>query len=296
MEKLLLIGASGFLGRKLMPLLAPYFEVIGTHHSQTSVPGISVDITNLPQVAKVMEEINPSIVILAAALADMDKCETDRELAIRLNVRGVENVAACCRNRLLIYYSSDAIFDGLHGNYREDDSPNPVNFYGETKLRGEQAVKKLPHHLILRTCFIYSDQPESPKFISWVIRNLSEGKAVKVASDLITTPTFIDDLAHATLVLLQKKCRGIYHVAGATALSCYEMALYIAQKWGFDTALIHPVQRRELPWKAARAERATLNISKLQREGIMMSTFEQGMEKLWESHRKMIIHQFRGGQ
>ncbi len=285
MEKILLIGASGFLGRKLLPLLSSQYEVVGTAHTrihteenQASIP---LDITNPENVRHFMEEINPSIVILAAALADMDKCETDKELAVKLNVTGVENVANCCRNRVLVYYSSDAVFDGVKGNYHENDAPNPVNFYGETKLRGEQAVKNLPNYLILRTSFIYSDQPHSPKFIPWLIRNLAEGKSVNVASDLTTCPTFIDDLAQATLMLLRKNCRGVYHVTGASALSCYDMALYIAQKWGFNKTLIRPVKRIELLWKAPRAEFATLNISKLKREGIMMSSFEQGMEKIW---------------
>lgn len=292
-DKVLIVGASGFLGNKLLTLFHTEFEVFGTYYSHNKEQinekshlkeNISLDITDPEQVKDVIEKINPKIVILAAALADMDRCETDHDLAVRINIMGVENVVRNCQNRLLVYYSSDAIFDGIRGNYSEDDLPNPVNFYGETKLRSEQIVKTLPGYLILRTSFIYSDQPESPKFIPWLIRNLAQVKPVKVAQDLTTCPTFIDDLAYATLALLQKKCHGVYHVAGASALSCYDMALYIAQKWGFDTALIHPVKRTELPWKAARAEQATLNLDKLKAAGIIMSTFEKGMEKLWESH------------
>lgn len=288
-EKLLIIGASGFLGRKLLPLLSSAYEIVGTannrFHAEENQGQILLDITNPEQVREVIEQVNPSLVILAAALADMDTCETDKDLAVKLNVTGVGNVARCCQNRLLVYYSSDAIFDGIRGNYGEEDLPNPVNFYGETKLRSEQIVKTLPGYLILRTSFIYSDQPESPKFIPWLIRNLAQGKPVQVVQDLTTCPTFIDDLAQATRALLQKKCHGVYHVAGASMLSCYDMALYIAQKWGFDTTLIRPVKRSELPWKAARAEQATLNIDKLKAAGISMSTFEQGMQQLWEKWR-----------
>lgn len=283
MEKILLIGSTGFLGKKLRSLLASRYEIIGTGYSraQENNATITLDITNPENVKEVIEKINPGIVILAAALADMDRCETDKDLAIKINVTGVKNVVNCCLNRVLVHYSSDAVFDGIRGNYHEDDTPNPVNFYGETKLRGEQMVKTLPNYLILRTCFIYSDQPNSPKFIPWLIRNLSQGKKANVATDLVTRPTLIDDLAKATLLLLQKKCRGTYHVAGASALSCYQMAIYIVKRWGFDQSLVRPVKRAELPWKAPRGEHATLNIDKLRAEGITMSTFEQGIEKIW---------------
>ena len=287
-DKVLIIGASGFLGRKLMPLFSSFsskYEVIGTSNSSIQEGTLTVDITNPQQVQTAIEKVNPNIIILTAALANMDRCETERDLAARINVTGVENVVRYCQNRLLVFYSTDAVFDGLKGNYRENDPVNPMNFYAQTKLQGENLVKTLPDYLLLRTCMQYTDQKESPKFIPWLIRNLSQGKTVNVATDHIITITFIDDLAKATLQLIQKKCRGIYHVAGGSALSCYDMAIYIAQKWGFDKSLIHPVTRAQLPWKAARAEKATLNISKLRKEGISMLTFEQGMEKLWESSR-----------
>ena len=280
--KVLVIGASGFLGRRLLDLFFPEFEVFGTSYSKLQDQYIPLDITNPEQVQEVIRKVNPQIIILPAALTDLDRCETDRNLAVNINVTGVENVVRWCQNRVLVYYSTDAVFDGVQGNYREEDQPHPVNFYGETKLRAENIVNRLPEYLILRTCMLYS-QGDGPKFINWLIRNLSQGKGVNVATDLTTTPTFIDDVVKATLALLQKKCGGVYHVAGESALSCYDMATHIAKKWGFDQSLIHPVKRAELPWKAARAEQATLDISKLRKEGINMLTFEQGMQKLWEA-------------
>ncbi len=293
MEKILLIGASGFLGQKLKKVLSTSFEVVGTSYSQYDSPQydtqtVFLDITNTQNIKEVMEKVNPKIVIVTAVFANMDRCETEKNAAIETNVIGLKNVVDHCQNRLLVYYSSDAIFNGVHGNYHENDSPDPVNFYGETKLRGELIVKTLPRYLILRTTLLYSDQLDSPKFIPWLIRNLSEHQKVKVAVDLTTNPTLIDDLANATLSLIHLKRRGIYHVAGASALSCYEMALYIARKWGFDSSLISPVPRKDLPWKAARAENATLCIDKLKEEGIKMSTFEEGMEKINEAVQQIV--------
>lgn len=283
MGKILIIGANGFLGQKLLQILSPRFDVVGTWHSRETSGTVFLDVTNAQQVQEVIEKNNPTIVIFAAVFADMDRCETEKAAAIETNVTGIKNVARYCQERLLIYYSTDAIFNGMKGNYCEDDSPDPVNFYGETKLRGEYIVKTLPQHLILRTSFLYSDQLQSPKFIPWLIRTLSQQKTVNVATDLTTNPTLIDDLADATISLIRKKRCGTYHVAGASALSCYDMALYIAQKWGFDQSLIHPVKRKDLLWKANRAENATLCIDKLHTEGIHMSTFEEGIEKIRKS-------------
>jgi len=123
----------------------------------------------------------------------------------------------------------------------------------------------------------------APKFINWLIRNLNENKKVNVVIDLFATPTLIDDLATASLELVRKDRTGIYHVAGATALSCYEMATTVAEVFGFDKSLINPVKDIELKRAAKRPKFSTLNISKLEQEGILMSTFEQSIRKIRES-------------
>ncbi len=294
-DPVLIIGASGFLGRTLLRSYPPGGEVWGTWHSRSKRPlprlhssprDIFLDITNPEQVEEVIGRINPGIILLSAALADIDRCETDRHLALNTNVRGAENVVRCCRNRLLVYYSTNAVFDGFREDCREEDQPRPINFYGETKWKAEAIIQNLPQHLILRTAMLYTDDWDGPKFINWLIRNLSQGTAVKAATDFIMNPTFIHDLATATFALLQKKCRGLYHVAGGSTLSCYEMALQIVPKWGFDPSLVQPVTRAELPWRAPRPEKASLNIEKLKNEGINMLTFEQGLEKVWEASRE----------
>lgn len=292
-QKVLIIGASGFLGSKLLPEFSAdaEFEAMGTSYSQSKTytlnkpqmgQTISLDITNSEKVKEVIEKINPEMVIIAAALADMDRCEIERELAVKINIQGVENIVRCCQNRKVVYYSTDAIFDGIKGNYKEDDLPHPINFYAETKWRAENIVKTLPNHLILRICMMYGDHREGPKFTNWLIRNLSEKKTVNVATDFTTRPTFVEDIAKATLALLKKKRTGIYHVTSPSILSSYAMAQIVAKIWKLDTALIHPVRRADLPWKAARAEYATLNIDKFNQEKIRLLTFEEGMHKIYK--------------
>lgn len=292
-DTVLIIGASGFLGSELFLLFSSSaeFEVVGTSYSQSKsytlnesqmAQTISLDITDAKQVKEVIEKINPGIVIIAAALANMDICETERELAVKINVQGVENVVRCCQNRKVVYYSTDAIFDGVRGDYREDAQPHPVNFYGETKLQAEKIIKTLPDHLILRICMMYGDHRDGPKFINWLIRNLSEKKVVNVATDFTTRPTFVGDIAKATRELLKKKRTGVYHVTSPSILSCYAMAQTIAKIWKFEPLLIHPVRRKDLPWKARRAENATLNIDKFMKEDITLLAFEEGMHKIYK--------------
>ena len=226
-KKVLIIGASGFLGNKLIEVFSKEFEVFGTYNSKKKEKLIQLNIPNEAQVKETIEKINPDIIMLTAAETNVDLCETNVQHAEKVNIKGVENVTKCCGNIKLVYYSTDSVFDGEKGNYVETDTSNTVNFYGKTKLMAEEAVKKLNNFLILRTCMLYSDQSESPKFINWLIRNLNENKKVNVVIDLFATPTLIDDLATASLELIRKDRTGIYHVAGATALSCYEMATTI---------------------------------------------------------------------
>jgi len=285
-RKILIIGASGFLGNKLIEVFSKEFEVLGTYNSKKKEKLIQLDISNEAQVKETIEKINPDIIMLTAAETNVDLCETNVQHAEKVNIKGVENVTKCCGNIKLVYYSTDSVFDGEKGNYVETDVPNTVNFYGKTKLMAEEAVKKLNNFLILRTCMLYSDQSESPKFINWLIRNLNENKKVNVVIDLFATPTLIDDLATASLELIRKDRTGIYHVAGATALSCYDMATTVAEVFGFDKSLINPVKDIELKRAAKRPKFSTLNISKLEQEGILMSTFEQSIRKIRESLKK----------
>ncbi len=130
---------------------------------------------------------------------------------------------------------------------------------------------------------LYGDQLDSPKFINWLIKNLSENKEVRVATDLYGTPTLTDDLANATLELIRKNKKGIYHVAGSSALSCYDMALQVAEVFNLDKKLILPVKNENLKRKAPRPKYGTLNISKLESEGIKMSTLPEGLLRIKES-------------
>lgn len=285
-KKVLIIGASGFLGNKLREVFSKEFQVYGTYYSNPIKDLIQLDIRDEVKVNGLIEEINPDIILLTAAITNVDLCEKDRDLAEAVNHKGVETIVKYSKNRKLIYYSTDSVFDGEKGDYKEEDIPSPLNHYSKTKLLGEETVKTIKNHLILRTCMLYSDQAESPKFINWLIRSLREDKKVNVAVDLAATPTLIDDLAQATLALVKSDKEGIYHASGATALSCYEMAMKIVDVFKYDKSLIFQCKNEDLKREARRPKNSSLNISKLEKEGILMSGFEQGMRKIKESLKK----------
>ncbi|MBI5065250.1 sugar nucleotide-binding protein [Candidatus Woesearchaeota archaeon] len=282
-KKVLIVGANGFLGNKLVKVFSKEFAVEGTYHCQSKENLIQLDITNSEQTRELIKKLNPELILLTAAETNVDLCEKNPEYAKKFHVSGIKNVVDNCNDRKLVYYSTDSVFDGEKGDYVETDTPNPINVYAKTKLEGEKHVKSLEDHLVLRTCMLYSDQPDSPKFINWLIKNLSENKEVKVATDLHGTPTLIDDLANATLELIKEEKKGTYHVAGSSALSCYDMALRVADVFNFDKNLILPVKNKDLKRAAPRPEYGTLDISKLASEGIKMSTLLEGLLKIKES-------------
>jgi dTDP-4-dehydrorhamnose reductase len=285
MRKILIIGCNGFLGRKLMEILPKKFDVVGTDvfFNNEEKGLIYLDITNKEEVRKVINNLDPDIVILTSAYTNVDLCETDRERAKEINVLGVRNVVGCCKNRKLLFYSTDSTFgEDKKIPYKEEDEQNPLNYYGQTKLEGEKIVKTLKDYLICRTCMLYSENIEQPKFVNYAIKNLSEGNSINAINNLVATPTSTHDLSRATLELLEKNTEGIYHVAGASFLTPYEMALTIADVFNFDKSLITPITMESLNRPARRSKNAMLDTTKLNSEGIRMSTFQEGIRKIRE--------------
>ena len=278
-KKILIIGGRSLLGRALAAVFTsnPNTEVTFTYCKKPLDRAIFLDITNANQCQRAIGELDPNCVILVAARTDVDYCELNQTDAFQTNVQGVHNVVKACLGRKLVYFSTDSIFDGVKGNYREDDPANPINYYSKTKFCGELATQSLDDHLILRICMLYSHIIDYPKFINWLIRSLSKKTMVSVATDLYSTPTFIDDIAKATFELVQNHFRGVFHVAGASSHSCYEMADLIASIYSFDRQLITPVTAKQLKRTALRPKYSTLNTQKLNDEGISMNNFQDGM-------------------
>jgi len=270
--KLLITGASGLLGSKLCEsAIRKKHEVYAAYNQHTPLHGtpIQFDISDKSAVEKIFDKTKPEAVVHAAALTNVDKCETEKELAWKINVEGTENIAKSCRRHhaFIIYISTDYVFDGEKGTYKETDKPAPINNYGLTKLKGEESIKKLTHeYCIARASVIYGSIPATGKinFALWLHDKLKRKEKAKIVTDQWNSPTLNTNLANMALEVLERKLTGIFHLAGATRLSRYEFAKSLAEIFGLDTNLITPVSSKEILWAAKRPMDSSLNVEKAQ--------------------------------
>ena len=270
---ILVTGASGLLGNKLTELLInkgyKVYSGYYKHKSKYGVP-VKLDVSNENMVSKTIEKIKPNVIIHAAALTNVDKCETDKELAWNINVLGTKNIALSSEKHkaFLIYISTDYVFQGDKGLYIEDDDPNPINYYGLTKLNGEEEVKNiLSEYCIVRSSVIYGSTPASGKtnFALWVIEKLKNNETINVVIDQWNSPTLNTNLAEMIIEVIERRLTGIYHLAGATCINRYEFAKLIAKSFELDDTLINPINSSEINWIAKRPRDSSLNVEKANR-------------------------------
>jgi dTDP-4-dehydrorhamnose reductase len=212
--------------------------------------------------------MQPDVIIHTAALTNVDYCENHQKEAWKINVEGTKNIVEKCMeiNAKLVYISSDYIFDGNSGPYKEDANPNPINFYGATKLEGEKLVSSLPHYLIIRTTWVFDCNFDEKNFAIRLVNNLKNGLQVKVPNDQFGNPTLARNLADAIIELISKNKNGIYNIVGLNRLSRYEFALKLANTFGFDKKLILGVTTEQLSQIAKRPKLAGLIPDKVQKE------------------------------
>jgi dTDP-4-dehydrorhamnose reductase len=239
----LVIGGTGFLGRKLLDLLKRRHEAIGTCHSTKEENFIQVDITK-EEIIKVIEKINPHVIVHTAAIVDPDFCELNKEEAWKTNVIGTRNIVIGSKRigAKLVYISSDYVFNtGIHS---EDSIPQPSNYYGWTKLEGEREVREeLSNYIIIRPTVMYGfSNGKMDRFTAKVRSLLSKRKNITVSPKIIKYPVLVDDVAQFISTLLDLNCQGIYHIAGPTPISRYNWACLIARTYNLDETLIQPGQ------------------------------------------------------
>lgn len=290
MKRMLVTGASGLLGSKVAEVAKRSFEVIPTHHTRSLSPdSVKMDITNSAEVLEVVVKTRPDVVMHAAAEARVDRCEKNKEEAWKINAEGTRNVAVACGKvkTKLIYVSTDYVFDGEKGLYVESDKPNPVNYYGLTKLKGEEFVKEnCQDHVTARTSVLYRWHSMKTNFASWVIESLKRGESITVADDHYNSPTLADNLAEALLEIAKKDLRGLFHTAGSERISRYDFAVKIAKTFGLDAGMIKPVKMNELKmWIAKRPRDSSLCIDNVQKQ------LEKKFLNVEESLRTMKMNQ-----
>ena len=259
--KTLVLGGSGFVGY----YLAKHFNAISASAHQKE-GYVKLDITNKEEVSEVLNKIKPELIINSAAIADVDLCEKEKETAMLVNGYAVEWLSSLSKEigAKFVQISTDYVFDGLTGNYKEEDNPNPINEYGKSKLIGEENALK-NDAIVLRIEIPYGINVAKNKnvFFESVINNLKEGKTVNAAVDQIISPTFIEDIPKAVEVLVKKGANGIFHLASKEHFSRFEFVNIIADVFNFDKTIIKPVKLADFKMLAKRPKNTFLNIDKI---------------------------------
>jgi dTDP-4-dehydrorhamnose reductase len=296
--KVLITGANGLLGQHLVQeLLHQQFSVVATSKGPNRLPFDesanfkyrSLDITDELTIEQVMEEEKPEVVVHSAAMTQVDECEKNPELCEKVNVYGTTQllVDAEANSKYIIYLSTDFVFDGLNGLYREDDDLRPINFYGFTKMQAEAIMhtSEIPW-AIVRTCLVYGNplQGTRSNIVNWVRENLQEGKPIKVVSDQLRTPTYVGDLAKGIVSMIRKKATGIFHISGKEQLTPHQMALRTADHFSLDKSLITEVTADTFTQPAKRPPRTGFNITKAETElDYKPRSFEEGLSQMGET-------------
>ena len=233
--KLFVLGGSGLIGNELVKRASLSHKVTATYNNRNLIlPNVSTikfcfpdDFENLKNL---LIKEKPDVVINLIAHTNLDFCELNKKNAYELNVILTEKISNICNkiDSKFIHISSDYVFDGKNGNYKEDDETNPVNYYGYTKKMSEIMALKNSNTIVLRTSLIYDLKLES-NFIKFVFEKLSGGEKIMVFDDILTTPTLLDELIESTLKIAANNNYGIFHISGETCISRFEFAKSIAK-------------------------------------------------------------------
>ncbi|MCX8189426.1 MAG: dTDP-4-dehydrorhamnose reductase [Nitrososphaeria archaeon] len=266
----LVTGASGLLGSKLAAiLLSKGYTVYAGYFGNMPVHGVpvKVDVSDENSVCKAFMLSKPDVVVHAAALTNVDTCELKKDQAWATNVIGTKNVTKFSKqyNSFLVYVSTDYVFKGDKGLYCEEDTPEPINYYGYTKFKGEEEVRNvLEEYCIARTSVIYGSFPATGKtnFVLWIIDKLTKGERINVVVDQYNSPTLNTNLAEMLSEIIERKHIGIFHLAGATRINRYDFAKIVAEVFNLDKSLIQPTASDKISWVAKRPKDSSLNVGK----------------------------------
>jgi dTDP-4-dehydrorhamnose reductase len=290
---ILVTGSNGLLGQKLTDLLLTYPNVMlhasGTgknrHPISTGYTYHTLDITDVDSVTKLLNTINPDVVIHSAAMTMVDACESEKNTCDQINIQATRHLANACarRNIHLVHVSTDFIFDGLKGaDYNEEDVPNPVSYYGMSKWKGELCVMASGvSYSILRTVLVYgvvADMSRS-NIVLWAKGALEKGQPLRVVNDQWRSPTLAEDLAQGCALAALQRARGIFNICGKETYRIDDMVRKIAIFWNHDPAQIHEINSESLQQPAKRPVHTGMSIQKAQDIlGYAPKTFEEGLQ------------------
>ncbi len=275
MKKFLITGSGGQLAKELA-------KALDTQSMEFKAPPEEdLNITDIQRVTSVIEELKPDVILNCAAFNLVDDAEKNPSIANSVNYHAVENIASICKrmNIFLIHYSTDYVFDGKKRDfYREEDKTNPVNEYGRSKLRGEEAImKNMDDFLILRLSWVFGMGKNNflYKLSGWAKQN----NILKISADEISVPTYTEDIASLTLSALKQGLTGTFHLTNSGYCSRYELAKYFVKKMKMNN-VVTPVSMSQFKTTAKRPLFSAMANSRISKElSITIPEWENGVDR-----------------
>lgn len=292
MHRVMVIGASGLLGQHMMGAGNELgLAMTGTYNTVNTMAGtIQMDITDPDSVSRGLQAACPELVVLCAAMTNVDQCEREPDTAYKVNMEGALNVAAECRSSgaKMIYISTDYVFNGFKGaRYHEFEPADPLSIYAKSKLEGERVTLDASRdNLVCRVSVVYGWNRLGRKdnFVSWIISSLRNGQEVRLYDDQFVSPTYAPAAARDILELGLGKLRGICHTSGPDCLSRYDIGKLVAETFGLDVSLIRAVSTAEMPLLAKRPAVSCLSVDLVESElGRPMVDLRKGLAMMRES-------------
>ncbi len=286
---ILIAGCHGLLGQKLVRYAPENVSIFGIDLQQDDKLGLGasyqpLDLLHRRELRDFVKEIKPAWILNAAGYTDVDGAEEEKDLCWKVNVTAVDNLIYAARkvHAKIVHLSTDYIFDGKEGPYDEDDIPNPMGFYGRSKLASENLLKASPvEFAIVRTMVLYGTGIDlRPNFVTWLIDKLRKGESVRIVDDQYGNTTLADELALGIWKIVHKDATDIFHIAGSEIVDRFTFARKIADVFDLDASLIQPIKTAELNQAAPRPLRSGLRVDKAIRElGIQLSNVQEGLLK-----------------
>jgi dTDP-4-dehydrorhamnose reductase len=265
--KFLVTGSAGLIGSQLVnDLTKQNHTVYSCYHDVIPEYGITtkLDLANPDDIKKTVNDISPDVIIHLAAMTGVDMCETEQDLAMTINVNATKTLAeqAAKNNCFFVYVSTDYVFDGIQSMRKESDTPNPLGFYGKSKLEGEIVLNKIASSwCIARTSTPFGIHPIKKSFPLWVKENLELKKEISVLTDQFTSPTYVPNLSKMLIEIATRQITGIIHLTGASRISRFSLAEMVADRLNLDKTLLKPATITEMNWKAQRPKDSSLDVS-----------------------------------
>jgi dTDP-4-dehydrorhamnose reductase len=285
--RVLITGSQGMLGKDIVRAFIkdPQYDVCGLDHHKSSsslmYQLIYEDLTQLTEVNSLLMDIKPDIIIHCAARVNVNKCELEKDSTKLLHIESSRVLASYKPSKTrFIYISTDSVFDGIKGNYTEDDSANPLNYYAKTKHAGENVVMTINDNaLIIRTNIYGFHNPVGTSLVEWAISSLLENKPITGFSDVFFNPLYTRQLAEIVASLTATETKGIINAGCDRFISKYEFLKELARTFKYDEMLIRKISVETIKFTAPRPRNTTLNIQKLKQHGFAPA-LEDGLTKL----------------